>query len=350
MTTDTVLPPEQARAFAMEVLGTLGMPEADAAIAAEAMVWAGLRDAIGHSLIRLDQIANRAKAGGLSLTADWTAVRQRGNTTVLDAAHIWGTVAGTHGMRHAIQAAMSFGVGMASVRNCDVTGILGWYSSRALPERMIGIAISNGAPLMPAWGGADKIMGNQVFSIASPAGTHAPIVVDLGMGAASLHLLTEAAATATPLPSGVVVDANGAATSDARKWQDGGALLPMGGHRGYGLSLMWEVLTGVLSGGHMLTEVGTPDELDRQIGCSLFLLAIDPSAFLPYETFAARVDQLIDRVHASPPAPGFDRVRVPGARRAVMAEEREHDGIPFPVEYLTTLEALAADLGVRWPW
>jgi LDH2 family malate/lactate/ureidoglycolate dehydrogenase len=345
-----VLLPGQVRAFATEVLRALGMPQDDATIAAEAMVWAGLHGHLWESLWRLEQIAERSKAGGLSLTADWTPVRQHGNTTVLDASDAWGPVAGAHGMRHAIDAAKSFGVGMASVRNCDVTAQMGWYSSRALPERMIGIAITNSVPFFPPWGGASKVLGDQATSIASPAGRHAPIILDMGLDAVSMETLNEALDTGTPLPPGLIVDAAGAPTTDARKWRDGGALLPMGGHRGYGLALMWEVLTGVLSGGHMSTEVRDMRELDQHLGISLFLMAIDPSAFLPYATFVERVDRLIDAIHASPVAPGFDRVRVPGELRAAMARERERDGIPFPAEHLTTLEALAADLGVRCPW
>lgn len=345
----TMIQPAAAQAFAVDVLRALGMPEEDAVIAAEAMVWAGLRGAPSHGLARLDQIAKRAKAGGLSLATDWTPVRQRGNTTLLDAGYGWGIVAGTHGMRYAITAARSYGVGVTSVRNCDVTSIMGWYASRALTDRMIGLAINNGTPLMTAWGGASKIMGNQAFAIASPAGRHAPVILDMGIGAAGLGVLHEAVRTGNPLPPGTIVDADGAPTTDAAKWRDGGSLLPMGGHRGYGLGLMWEVLTGVLSGGHTLTEVSPPGALDQRAGGSLFLLAIDPAAFLPHEEFAERVDRLIDQVNASPPAPGVERVRVPGELRAELADERAREGIPLSAEHEATLKTLAEELGIGWP-
>jgi LDH2 family malate/lactate/ureidoglycolate dehydrogenase len=134
---------------------------------------------------------------------------------------------------------------------------------------------------MAAWGGAEKLIGNQAFSIGAPAGRHPSVILDMGLGAASLGVLREAAANGTPLAAGLAADANGKPTIDGRNWAEGGSLLPMGGHRGYGLALMWEVLTGVLSGGHTLTEVGPPDVLDRPTGNCLFILAIDPSAFLP---------------------------------------------------------------------
>src|SRR5690348_9970849 len=119
MINEAVLNSDQVRMFALDVLRALGMPDDDASITADSMVWAALRGAPSHSLARLDQIANRAKAGGLSLTADWTPVRQQGNTTLMDAGNGWGIVAGTHGMRHAIRSARKYGIGVASVRNCD---------------------------------------------------------------------------------------------------------------------------------------------------------------------------------------------------------------------------------------
>lgn len=346
---ELVLRPAEVRKFAVDILSALGMPEDDAGITADSMVWTGLRDAMTHSLIRLDQIAKRARAGGLSLSVDWTPVREDRNGVLLDAGNAWGLVAGGRGMRHAIAKAKRGGVGATSIRNCDNTGAMGWYSSLAVSDGMVGIAITNGAPLMAPWGGAEKVMCNQAFSIGAPAGRHAPVILDMGLGAASLGILREAAATGEPLPPGVAADATGEPTTDGRAWAEGGSLLPMGGHRGYGLALMWEVLTGVLSGGHMLTDVGPPDVLDKATRNSLFIMAIDPSVFLPYEEFTARVDRLIDEMHASPPTSGVERVRVPGERRERIAEQRRREGIPFAADHAETLRALADELGVEWP-
>jgi LDH2 family malate/lactate/ureidoglycolate dehydrogenase len=349
MTSGTVLSPEQVRMFALDVLRALGMPDDDASITAESMVWAGLRGSTSHSLARLDQIANRAEGGGLSLTADWTPVREHGNTTLMDAGYGWGIVAGTYGMRRAIDKAREFGIGVTSVRNCDVTSIMGWYAWLAAETGMIGLAVNNGAPLMAAWGGAGKLIGNQAFSIACPADRHPPLVLDMGIGAASLGVLNDALSTGAALPPGIAVDASGVPTTDARAWRDGGALLPMGGHRGFGLALMWEVLTGVLSGGSTLTELNPPNIVDKRAGSCLFLLAIEPAAFLPREEFLARVDRLIDQLHDSPAEAGVDRVRVPGEKRARLTEVHEHDGIPFPGADVAKLRALAERLGVQWP-
>lgn len=346
---DEVLSTTAVHAFATGVLRALGAPREDAAIIADSMVWAGLRGSVTHSLIRLEQIVRRAASGSLSVTGRWTPLRRSGNATLMDAGHTWGMLAGTHGMRYAVAAARTHGVGVTSMRNCDVTSLMAWYPAQAVAERMIGVAINNTVPLMPVWGGRGKVIGNQAFSIASPAGRHDPVFIDMGLAEESNGRLMRAVAEGTPLRPGVAVDADGEPTTDPARWRDGGAVLPMGGHRGSGLALIWEVLTGVLSGGHMLAEIAPLDAAGRHAGNCLFLLAVDPAAFLPYEEFTDRVDRLIDQINASPPAPGVDRVRVPGHDRAHLARRRAENGIPFPADHVRRLRALAAELGVAWP-
>jgi LDH2 family malate/lactate/ureidoglycolate dehydrogenase len=348
-TSGQVLPPAAARAFALDTLRALGMPDEDAAITADSMVWAGLRGSIGHSLVRLEQIARRTRGGALSPTTDWTPIDRRGPVTLMDAGRTWGMLAGTYGMRHAVTAAKTHGAGLTLVRDCDLTSLMAWYASHAVAERMIGFAINNVAPLMPVWGGAQKIIGNQAFAIGAPAGRHEPVYVDMGLGAASLGELKRAAAAGTQLPPGLAVDANGEPTTDPARWRDGGAALPMGGHRGSGLAVIWEVLTGVLAGGNMLTELAPPEDAGQSPGHCLFLLAVDPSAFLPFEEFTRRVDLLVDRLEGSPPAPGVERVRVPGLDRGRLARQRARDGIPLPADHVDRLRKLAAELDVAWP-
>ena len=311
---EAVLAPAVARRFAHEVLVAMGMPDEDAAITADAMVWAGLHDRIGNSLIRLDEIARRIAGGALAAAVDWTPLRQQGNATLLDAHRAWGVVAGTRGMRHAISSARQYGVGFASVRNCDLTGAMGWYPSLAAHERMLGVAITNSAPYLAPWGGTDKILGNHAFALAAPTGEPAPLVVDLSLGV-----------------------------------PDSGGLQPIGGHRGFGLGVVWEVLTGVLSGGPMLTDLHPREAVAEPAGNSLFLLALDPAGLLPYAEFLDRAGQLVDQVHASATAPGVDTVRVPGEQRAELAGRRAAAGIPFPETHLATLRGLADRLGVRRP-
>jgi LDH2 family malate/lactate/ureidoglycolate dehydrogenase len=123
----------------------------------------------------------------------------------------------------------------------------------------------------------------------------------------------------------------------------------MAGYRGCAINVMWEVFTGVLSGGKFLTQLDGPDELDQPSGNSLFLLALDPAAFMPYDLFVERVDTLIDQLHSSPTAKGVDRVRVPGESGGSNESRNREIGIPVPLADIARLRPFAAELGVAWP-
>jgi LDH2 family malate/lactate/ureidoglycolate dehydrogenase len=148
------------------------------------------------------------------------------------------------------------------------------------------------------------------------------------------------------LPEGVALAADGRPTVDPVVALDG-MLVPMGGHRGFGLALLWEVLTGVLSAGDTYsTDVGSPADATRHQGVSMLLLAIDPTVSMPYEVFVARVDDLIERIRSSQRAEGAGPARLPGENSARITDERRRDGIPLPRALRERLRAIADDLGV----
>lgn len=148
-----------------------------------------------------------------------------------------------------------------------------------------------------------------------------------------------------PLPEGVALTADGEPTVDPVEALNG-ILLPMSGHRGFGLSIMWEVLTGVLSGCAAFATDFPPDGPDQPEGGSAFLLAIDPTAAMPYDAFVNRVDTLIDAIHGSRRLPGTDRILVPGDRSAEIREELADEGVPVPADLLAKLRDLGKEFDV----
>jgi LDH2 family malate/lactate/ureidoglycolate dehydrogenase len=250
-------------------------------------------------------------------------------------------------MRLSIEKARAGGVGITVVRDSSSAAAMGYYAWLAATAGLIGMAITNGVPLMAPWGGREKLLGNQGYAIATPAGSHPPLVFDGAISVMSTGAMHGLAARGEPLPAGVALDAEGRETLDPVAGL-AGVLLPAGGHRGYGLALMWEILTGVLAGGDRFApDVGTPADLSRPQGVALFLLAIDPTVIMPLEAFTARVDTLIDRIHASPRAPGVDRIYVPGERSAGIAETRD-ETIPLSAAAIEALRGLGAEVGVAW--
>ena len=339
---------ERIRVFSAAVLEAHGMPADDAATVADALAWADLRGITAQGVAKLPLIVERLREGGTRAAGEIAVVARSGALTVLDGDGVWGHVAGARAMREAIAGAQGGGVGIAVVRNTESGSAMGYYATLAVNAGLIGLAINDGVALMPPPAGTSKVLGNQAFALACPAGRHPPLLFDSALSAISWTQIEELRANGEAVPEGVALNASGVPTRDHAEAL-AGMLLPIGGHRGFGLALMWEVLTGVLSGGARFASQITPlADTSRPQGVAHFHLAIDPAVFMPREQFAERVDALLDQVHASPPAARPARVFVPGEQGFAVAAKREREGIPIPQERVVALERLGAEHGVTW--
>jgi LDH2 family malate/lactate/ureidoglycolate dehydrogenase len=339
--------PDALGDFARRALMAAGMPEPDAAVTADALIWTDLRGLDGHGTsVKLPQCVARIQAGGTRSDPALPTLARRPATAALDGQNAWGQVAAVAGMRLAIAKAREHGVGAVSVRDVSSAAAMGYYPTLAIDEGLIGIAITNGTALIPAPGGTVRKLGNQAHAIGVPAGRHFPILFDSAttvMSTGEIDLYRERGQL---LPDGVLLDAGGAPTREPADWKSG-IMVPFGAHRGYALSLLFEVLTGVLAGSRQLgATVGSPSDHAQPQGVSLFLLAIDPESIMLRQEFTERVDRLIDRIHATPPATGGQPVYVPGERGYRTAQQRERDGIPLTAERAQTLRILADKLEI----
>lgn len=334
------------RRFTREMFGRAGMPDDDAAVLADHLIWADLRGLAWIGVNKIPQYLARLRAGGTVAHAVPGVIRRSSAMLAIDGHDGFGQVVCFHTMNMVIDQARSTGLAAAVVRNTTSAGALGVYAAQAAERQMIGIAINNTPPLQCAPGGAEKIVGNQAYAIASPAGRHPPVLYDTATSAITWVRIHDHRTRGEPLPEGVALTAAGEPTVDPAEALKG-ILLPMSEHRGFGLALMWEVLTGVLAGGaRFSTGVGAAAP-DRPEGVSAFLLALDPAAVMPYDTYVRRVDELIDTVHGSRRQPGTGRIAVPGERGAELRARRKGEGIPVPTDLLAELRELGADLGVR---
>ncbi|MCC6177253.1 MAG: Ldh family oxidoreductase [Chloroflexi bacterium] len=339
------VPADDVRAFVRRVLLALGMRPSAADITADAMVWADARGIEPHGVAKLPLLAARIEAGVTAPDAEPTVLAETDTTVLMDAGTGWGQPAAAWAMELACEKARLHQVGVAVVRNSSSLGALGYYPMIAVRAGSIGLAITNSMPLLAPWGGTAKLLGNQGYAIGCPAGRHPPLLLDTSNSATSWGAIRLAEERGESLEPGLAFDRSGQPTVDPAAALQG-LLAPAAGHKGYGLALMFEVLTGVLAGLAVAPHVGSPDDCTRTQQVSHFLLALDPTAFLLRETFLARVDALIDEVHAVPPAPGIERVRVPGERSADRAESSHRDGILLSAARVSELRALAARIGV----
>jgi LDH2 family malate/lactate/ureidoglycolate dehydrogenase len=342
-------PQEELQRFSQAVFEKLGMRAADAAVLAAHLVWADAHGITWLGVRKIPQYAARLRDGGTAADAQPVTVLDLPSVLVVDGRKGWGIVTGHHVMNAIVAKASTSGICMGLVRNTSTAGALGYFAALAAEQRMIGMAITNCPPLQAAPGGTTRLIGNQAFSIASPAGRHPPIVLDMATSAITLARIHSYEQRGEPLPAGVALDRTGNPTVDPASAL-AGVLLPMAGHRGFGLALMWEIFTGVLSGStQFFSDVLMPDVAARPQGISMFLLAINPQLVMPYAEFQARVDRVIDEIHAAPTSGDNERLVVPGERSHARATRSKREGIALARATVATLSQFGEELGVHWP-
>jgi len=323
--------------FSRDVLRAAGLSNDDASLIAEQLAWRDLREEAPVGLASLPGCVEAMRSGSSDPKAVPSVVREFGAVAVVDGNRVWGQVTAVYAMHQATARARVHGVSVVAVRNSGTANVMGYYPTLAIDAGMVGLIITNSEPYQAPWGGTKKVLGNQAFALGAPAGRHHPLLFDGAATQFSMGKIRALARRGLPLPEGGAVDAQGKPTTDPIA-AIAGALLPSGGHKGYALSVFWEVLTGVLA----------DDAAGDVHRTSLFTLAVDPRATVGPKRFLRSVDELIDRIHSSPPAPGVERVWAPGERGYVTAEKRRTTGVPLSEARIAELKELGTSLGVKW--
>lgn len=325
---------EKARGLCLEALGGKGLSEADARVCAEAIMFASLRGLDSHGIVSiLPGICGSVAAGRIDPGAEVLTV----GPLVLKGNGVAGPVVGERTMRLAIDAAGERGVGAAVAFNCNHFGAASYYAALALARGMVGVCMCNAGPAVAPFGGAKALHGTNPIAYAAPGGEEPPIVLDIATSAAAHGQVFKAARRGQAMPVGWAVDREGRPTTDPQAALDGGTLLPFGGHKGYGLGVLVDVLTAALAASTVGLEVRQQD-IDREhAGQSYFMLAIDPEHFGGGAAFRERIDRLWRQVKSIPPAEGFGEVLMPGELEHREEGRRRSEGIPLYDEDWTAL-------------
>jgi len=306
--TRTEIPVDELRDVVARILKEVGVPDQPAKTVAESLVDADLEGVSSHGVLLLPLYVSRIQAGSVAPDAELTTVIDSDAVTVLDAGHGLGQPSGDRAMEMAIAKAQSFGLGLAAVRRAFHFGMTRRYTLRAASLGLIGVAMCNTRPLMPAPGGAERLVGNNPMSIALPVAGETPLVLDMAMSEAAMGKIRMAAQAGGTIPESWATDSRGVPTSDPAEAIEG-MLLPMGGHKGFGLAFMIDLLCGLLSGGswgsHVQPLYGDPSV---PYDCSHLFAAIDVSRFRPVGEFEDSAAVAAQRVRDSVTAPGVHRL------------------------------------------
>jgi ureidoglycolate dehydrogenase (NAD+) len=338
--------PEPLRAFMQEIFVRVGMPEADARIEADVLVWANLRGVDSHGVLRVEWYLELIDKGIMNVRPNIRFEKETPATFIINADHALGPVVTTLAMRRAIEKARNVGIGWGLIRNTTHQGAMGYYSLMAAEEGLAGIAIVNGPPSMAPYGAAAMGVHNTPVAICVPGNKRRPLLLDLAMSVAAGGKLRLAKDKGISLPPGWMLDKNGKPTTDPYQ---ASILLPIAGPKGSGLALLLECLTGLMVGDPLLEpslkHVPGADT-HRQHG---IVAAIDIAMFTDLESYRLHVDGIVDEIKKLPRADGVTEILVPGELEDTTCDERTRDGIPLPAGTVEKLKVAAQRFNVALP-
>lgn len=336
------VPADELRTLATQILMSAGLNDEHAGVVAGAFIWANLRGVDSHGVSRLPRYLELFEKGEANAHPEMKTTHPRDAVVLIDADRAPGPLALTYAMREAITVAKGTGVAWASVRGTVHTGAIGYYTSMAAAEGLAGIGIVAGVPNMGYEGARGAAVATSPLAIALPASKHPDFVLDMATATIALGKIAQYKARGEMLPEGVAVTADGLPTVDPAEAK---IPLPVGGAKGSGMSLAFELLASGLAGNPIVSEFHAGKKGHRQ---NATLIAVDISAFLPVDEFRAIVDATIDAVMALPPS-GDAAVLVPGARGAATYDERERDGVPLPPKIWAEITDAAEKFEIRVP-
>ncbi len=340
-------PVGQLEDFIARAFVAVDMPDQDARIVAELMARADLEGADGHGIFRLPQYVRRIRAGGVNVRPEIRIAQEKSGMALVDGDNGMGHLVMRYAARHAVEKARESGVAWVGARHSNHAGPAALYSNMALEADMIGLYVAVGsANHLPPWGGMEMLLSTNPIAVSVPALEEPPIVLDMATTVAAYGKVKTAAQRGETMPEGWMIDREGKPLTDPNR-ADEGFLLPIGGPKGAGLSLIFGLLAGTLNGaafGKDVIDFNADSASATNTG--QFIVAISIEAFGDVEAFKRNVDEVVRDMRASPTLPGFDEVRMPGERAHRARIARGTDGIPIHEALSGTLEALATDLGI----
>jgi len=346
--------------FTKKAMMKLDVSEPDAEKVADNLVQSNLRGIDSHGVARLQRYISGIKSGYMIATAKPTIVKENSVLANVDGQNGLGQPAGYFGMELAINKARKEGIGFVTVFNSNHYGFAAYYSIMALKYDLIGISMTNSAPLAVPTFGKNAVIGTNPIAVAAPTKKNRPWVMDFATTVVPRGKLEVYNRLGKELPEGWATDETGHITRDPARVlrnlleQLGGGILPLGGagelyggHKGYGLIVWVDIFCGILSGSNF-----GPHVVNKKDGKTVFprvghtFMALDPEYFVGLENFKDRMDEFIDLLKNSEKAEGEKRIYVHGEKECEEQERREKNGIPLDAKTVESLTQVSEEYGV----
>jgi LDH2 family malate/lactate/ureidoglycolate dehydrogenase len=334
--------PERLRDVTSRIFAGAGTPADLATEMAQILVESNLVGHDSHGVIRIPAYVKQIKEGTLVPEARPEVVSETPGSALVDGKYGFGHIAAAFGTDVAIHKAKESKAVVVSIVRCNHIGRLGEWGSRAAAKDVIAIVTvgGGGGPGIAApFGGAARALGTNPISVGIPGGDEPDLLVDFATTAVAEGKVQVARAKGVPLPSGCIIDKNGNPSTNPADLYNGGMLLPFGGHKGYGLAMVVELLGSALSPGETYNKDGR--------GGAAVIIAVDATTFHPFAAYAKGADETLGRIKAIPPAKGFDEVLLPGEPEQRSKADRLANGIPIAEATWDAIVAAGRSVGVN---
>jgi LDH2 family malate/lactate/ureidoglycolate dehydrogenase len=334
-----------------KLLLAVGASEEEATIVSKTLTQANLCGVDSHGILRLVDYVHAVEKGGIKLGVTPRIIKESPCTGHIDGCWGFGQLVATKSMEIAIEKANRDMVAIISAFNCNHVGRLADYTVMAAEKDLIGIMAAKGDPCVAPFGGRKAIMGTNPLSCAIPHGGEQMIVLDFATSKVAEGKVRHALLKGEKIPEGWIVNSAGYSTTNPEELYEpplppdaikiAGALLPFAEHKGYSVSLIIDILGGILSGAGGVNM--------KQGNNGLFILTINPEAFISRSEFKEKVDQLVRTIKSSPRAQGVKDILIPGELEAIESERRRKNGIPIPEDVWDNLRMLYRKYGLKMP-
>ena len=348
MTGENLVQAENLRQFCTEALEKAGVPGDDAKIVADVQVETDLWGIFTHGSILIVGYIRRIKGGGTNPRANITVIKESPHHALVDGDHGLGQVAAVKAMEICVAKAKKSGIATVGVRRSGHFGAASSYSTMALKKDLIGFAVTNAVALLPPTGARTGVFGTNPISFAIPTGHSYPAVLDIATSVAAQQKIFQAYREGQKIPPEWGLDSEANPTDDPITALRSLLMPPMAGHKGYGLAMMVEVLSAVMTGARFgrATEASTWRP-ESQIDVGHFFAALDPAMFMPIDEFKTRMETLIADIKNVTLLEDVERVYVPGEIEYEKREKALKNGIPLPASTVQGLEQLREEMGIK---
>lgn len=337
--------PENLTKFCVSALTKAGLKPQNAQVVADVLAMTDTWGTFSHGTAALTNYVNTMKTGGINPSAVPEVIAGGTGWGIVDGHSSMGMLGSSLAMNLAIEKARESTISWVGVRDSSHFGAAGYYANMAAGSNMIGIAMSNADPNMVVPGARGHIIGNNPIAYAVPAGEEHPILLDIALSAVAAGRILGMKALGQTIPPSWLTDAEGLPTSEVGDWPNSGSMVPMAGHKGYGIALLVEVLAGALTGAGMLRQVKSWILQSKEVSrLGHAFIAVNVAKIIPIEQFKLRVDQIIREIRLSPKARGSERIYVPGEIEWAKRDDALKNGIPLPEQILASLHRLGTQL------